>query len=99
MPYFPGKPIGPNEMSDKRKPDLTLLVRPKRRSVSVKVELFRSTKWEPHGDGNKFRIRVQGKFWPVYEDYEGNHKPRKGVYYTIEQVTEFLNKEFHRILD
>jgi len=53
-------------MSEKRKPEFVLLL--KKQGKTNKVEAFNRTLWEPtNGMGKKYRIRVNGKWWPKNE--------------------------------
>lgn len=52
-------------MSEKRKPDLILLLRYSGKNKSNKLEIFKATQWG--GAENQYRIRVKGKWFPEGE--------------------------------
>jgi hypothetical protein len=79
-------------MSEKRKPDVVMLMRPKHHKKSVKVELFRGTKWAG-GPAGGYRIRCNGKFFPEPRQHYYN------TYYDLDEVADILKKNLKQILD
>lgn len=78
-------------MSEKRKPDIVMLVRAKHHKTSNKLELFRGTKWAG-GPADKYRIRVNGKFFPDARDrYE--HE-----YYDLAEIGGIIANNLRKIL-
>jgi hypothetical protein len=56
-------------MSEKRKPEYTILLRKRGNTKARKVELFPASYWidKPMQYRGKVRIRVDGKWWPKDE--------------------------------
>ena len=80
--------------------DLTVLVRPKGKKKSAKLEFFRGTKFicnpystgpQKKGPGDKFRVRVNRK-------WIGNQHTWM-TFLTVDEVTKLLNENIHQILD
>jgi len=78
-------------MSEKRKPDIVMLVRAKDHNKSNKLELFRGTKWYD-GPADKYRIRVNGKFFPDTRDRCENE------YYDLAEIGEIIANNLRKIL-
>ena len=83
-------------MAIKIKPDLVQLLRKAGSTKSVKIELFRATKFDPQNellDANKFRIRVNGKWHGRKFGYKGNYN-----FVTLEEFNDLLLREVKKIL-
>ena len=78
-------------MSEKRQPDIVMLVRAKHHNKSNKLELFRGTKWYG-GPADKYRIRVNGKFFPDPIDRCENE------YYDIDEIGKIIANNLRKIL-
>jgi hypothetical protein len=76
-------------MAEKRKPDLTMLLRFEGNDKSIKVELFNSLKWrKAFGVTDSFRVRKDGVWWP-----DGDMK-----FYKISKVKELIFRGLHKKL-
>ena len=78
-------------MSEKRKPDIIMLVRAKGNNRSNKLELFRGTKWAD-GPADKYRIRVNGKFFPAARDNYYNS------YYDLGEIGDIIANNLKKLL-
>jgi len=82
---------GANGMSEKRKPDIVMLVRAKGSNKSNKLELYRGTKWYD-GPADKYRIRVNGKFFPDARNRSDNK------YYALDDISDIIANNLRKIL-
>lgn len=77
-------------MSEKRDPDLTMLLRFKGNNKSLKFEFFKATQWGHEKRlTNEFRVRRDGVWWP-----EGEKK-----FFKISQVKELVFQGLNRKLN
>jgi len=76
-------------MSEKRRADVTLLIRFKGNSKSTKVELFKASQWgfKPQIT-ERYRMRKNGKWWPENEKR----------FFSITQVKELMFQGLYRHL-
>lgn len=49
-------------MSEKRKPEITMLLR--KQGKANKIEIFKASLWTQEFSGKRYRLRVNGKWWP-----------------------------------
>ena len=74
-------------MSEKRKPEYTILLKNHGKKKTHKIELFASKHWQKGGSvggwrGGRFRVRFNGKWFPDSEM----------IFYTKTQIKEMVFK-------
>lgn len=79
-------------MSDKRRPDITILLRYKGKSISRKVELFshkqfKKGQWVKRA--NRYRVRVKGVWFP---------QGKGTIFYTKYEIRDMLWRSIKWIL-